>query len=103
MRPAKSFWKNGKPVPRGHEIQQTGTPRIDLGHRGFVLYGVDQESDTPTSQIAVESDDKEGTKNSADSDRPPQGIAILKDDFAEIELLVRKGTPVTIILNAPGP
>jgi hypothetical protein len=96
---AKSFWENGKPVRPSQELQKEGTPRIDLGRRGYVLYGVEEESDATGSQIAVEADDKEQTPNSDDANRPPQGIAMLKKDLAEIELLIRKGTPVTIILN----
>ena len=96
---AKSFWENGKPVRPGQGLQEEGTPRIDLGRRGYVLYGVEQESDATGSQIAVEADDKEQTPNSDDANRPPQGIAMLKDDLSEIELLIHKGTPVTIILN----
>jgi LysM repeat protein len=96
---AKSFWENGEPVRAGHEIQKEGTPRIDLGRRGYVLYGVEEESDTTISQIAVEVEDEERTPNSEDANRPPQGIAMLKDDLAEIELFIHKGTPVTIILN----
>jgi len=96
---AKSFWGNGKPLRPGHELQQQGSPRIDLGRRGYVLYAVDEESDAANSQIAVDVDDKEGTPNSGDLNRPPQGIAMLKDDLSEIELLIHKGTPVTIILN----
>ena len=99
---AKSFWDNGKPVRSAREFQkkeEEGTPRIDLGRRGYVLYGVEEESEATGSQIAVEADDKEQTPNSDDANRPPQGIAMLKDDLAEIELLIHKGTPVTIILN----
>jgi LysM repeat protein len=96
---AKSFWENGKPVPPSKTLQKEGIPRINLGHPGYVLYGVDENSDADTSEIAVEADDKEGTPNSPDANRPPQGIAMLKDDITEIELLIRKGTPVTIIRN----
>lgn len=96
---AKSFWENGKPVPPSKTLQKEGIPRINLGHPGYVLYGVDESSDTDTSEIAVEADDKEGTPNSPGANRPPQGIAMLKDDITEIELLIRKGTPVTIIRN----
>jgi LysM repeat protein len=97
---AKSFWENGKPVrPNPGFQEESATPRIDLGHAGYVLYGVEEESDTDTSEIAVEADDKEGALNSRDSNHPPQGIAMLKNDIAEIVLLIRKGTPVTIILN----
>jgi hypothetical protein len=64
-----------------------------------VLYGVEEESDSSSSQIADETDEKKQTPNSTDANRPPQGIAMLKDDLSEIELLIHKGTPVTIILN----
>jgi LysM repeat protein len=97
---AKSFWKNGKPVAPGHALQKEGRPRINLGRRGFVLYGVEQDSDAATTQIAVDAGDKQEAQSSDDPDRPPLGIAMLKDDLAEIELLIRKGTPVTIILDA---
>lgn len=97
---AKSFWENGRPVRPDHGFQEEeATPRIALGHAGYVLYGVEEESDADTSEIALEADNKEGTPNSRDSNQPPQGIAMLKNDIAEIELLIRKGTPVTIIRN----
>jgi len=100
---AKSFWKDGKPVPPNRARQSDGTPRINLGRRGFVLYGVETDNDSTTTQIAVDADDKQGTEDSAGPDRPPHGIAMLKNDLAEIELLIRKGTPVTIILDSTGP
>jgi hypothetical protein len=81
-------------------LQAEGTPRIELARRGYVLYGVEEESNATTSQISVEADDKEETTNSDKEDRPPQGIAMLKTDLAEIELLIRQKTPVTIILNS---
>ena len=84
---------------REFQKENEGIPRIDLGRRGYVLYGVEEESNASSSQIAVDADDKEQTPNSDDANRPPQGIAMLKDDLAEIELLIHKGTPVTIILN----
>lgn len=96
---AKSFWENGKPVQPSHGSQEEATPRIDLGHIGYVLYGVEEESDASTSEIAVEADDKDGAEESPASNRPPRGIAMLKNDIAEIELLIRKGTPVTVIRN----
>lgn len=95
---AKSFWENGKPVRGDHGTQQAGAPRIDLGRKGYVLYGVEEESDAAGSQIAVNADEN-GTPSSGDPNRPPLGIAMLKADLAEIELLIHKGTPVTIILN----
>jgi len=96
---AKSFWENGKPVRSTHEFQKekAGSPRIDLGRRGYVLYSVEEDNDGTNSQIAVDADDKDDAPNSDNANRPPQGIAMLKDDLSEIELLIRKGTPVTII------
>lgn len=94
---AKSFWENGRPVRSSHPLQKEGTPRIDLGRAGYVLYGVEQDSDASTSEIAVEENDAETIADSRGADRPPQGIAMLKDDIAEIDLLIRKGAPVTII------
>jgi LysM repeat protein len=98
---AKSFWENGKPVRTNDRLQKKGTPRIDLARRGYVLYGVEEQSDASTPQIAVEADEENGDSNSGEADRSLQGIAMLENDLAEIELLIRKGTPVTIILNAP--
>jgi len=37
--------------------------------------------------------------DSRDANRPGQGIAMMKEDIADIALLIRKGTPVTIILK----
>ena len=95
----KSFWGNGKLLQADHGMQKEGTPRIDLGHPGYVLYGVGEERQASTSGIAVSMDDNGQTTNSLDANRPPQGIAMMKEDIADIALLSRKGTPVTIILN----
>jgi hypothetical protein len=43
----------------------------------------------------------EQTSNSRDADRPPRGIAMQNDDITEIGLLIRRGTPVTIVLDRP--
>jgi LysM repeat protein len=96
---AKSFWGNGRPLRSSHGLQEDAVPRIDLGHAGYVLYSVGEEDDSSSSEIAVEADDKGQRVNSDDASRPPRGIAMLKNDIAEIELLIRKGTPVTIILD----
>lgn len=95
----KSFWENGKPVQADKGMQKEGTPRIDLSHAGYVLYGVGEERQASTSEIAVSTDDNEQTMNSRGAGRPSQGIAMIKEDIADIALLIRKGTPVTIILN----
>jgi hypothetical protein len=93
---AKSLWQSGKAVKPSNGSQQD-TPRIDLGRTGYVLYGVEEDNEASTSEIDVEADDKDATPESRDPNQPPQGIAMLKEDIAETQLLIRKGTPVTII------
>lgn len=95
----KSFWQNGKALQADHGMQKEATPRIDLEHAGYVLYGVGEERQASTSEIAVTTDDNEQTMDSRDANRPGQGIAMMKEDIADIALLIRKGTPVTIILK----
>ena len=82
-----------------HGLQKEITPRINLRRAGYVLYGVEEDSDTSSSEIAVENNDSEAASDSGDANRLPQGIAMLKEDIAEVGLLIRKGTPVTIILD----
>ncbi len=95
---AKSFWEDGKPVARTRGADpQAGTPWIYLRRGGYVLYGVDETSDDGDSKIEIEGD---GDAGSPDAEgRPPQGIAILKRDIVDLELLISKGTPVTVILS----
>jgi LysM repeat protein len=90
---AKTFWKNGTTITRARRDEQA-TPWIHL-RTGYVLYGVDAENNESDSQIAVTNNDSasEETKNK----RPPAGIAMRNEDIAELQLLLRKGTPVTII------
>lgn len=96
---AKSSGENGKPAQADHGMQKGGTPRIDLGHPGYVLYGVGEERQASISEIAIATDDDGQTTKSLNANRPPQGIAMMKEDIADIALLSRKGTPVTIILK----
>ena len=80
-------------------MQKEATPRIDLEQTGYVLYGVGEERQASTSGIAVTTDDNEQTMNSRGANRPGHGIAMMKEDIADISLLIRKGTPVTIIFK----
>jgi hypothetical protein len=41
--------------------------------------------------------DDDNSSVSPDTERPSQGIAMLKDDISQLEVLIRKGTPVTVI------
>ena len=92
---AKSFWKDGRPVAANRGSAKDAMPRIYLGRAGYVLYGVEENSNNADSEIDVKNDDDSNT--SSDTERPPQGIAMLKDDISQLEVLIRKGTPVTII------
>src|SRR5436190_12902947 len=96
---AKSFWQNGEALRADHGMQKEGTPRIDLEHSGYVLYGVGEARQASTSGIAVTTDDNEQTMNSRDANRLREGIAMMKEDIADIALLIRRGTPVTIIFK----
>ena len=95
---AKSFWEKASWWP-SHGLQKEITPRIDLRRAGYVLSGVEENSDTSSSEIAVENNDSEAASDSGDANRLLPGIAMLKEDIAEVGLLIRKGTPVTIILD----
>jgi LysM repeat protein len=96
---AKSYWENNRPVQPGNSVKKEGTPRIDLGRAGYVLYGAEEEKYASTSEIAFGTNEKKQGLNFRGANRPPHGIAMLKDDIAEIDLLIRKGSPVTIIPN----
>jgi LysM repeat protein len=96
---AESFWKNGRPVAQDLASSKDATPRIRLGHRGYVLYGVEESSEDSDSKIDIDAEDANAERDKSETNHQPQGIAMLKEDIAELELLIHKGTPVTIILN----
>ncbi len=90
---AKSFWKDGRPLAANGPSAQGAMPRIYLGRAGYVLYGVEENNDSVDSEIDVKNEDA----NASGTEGPPQGIAMLKDDISQLEVLIRKGTPVNII------
>jgi LysM repeat protein len=96
---AKSFLKDGRPVAKSRAVVTDATPWIVLHQHGYILYGVEEASEESDARIEVDGDDSSASSDVADKDRPPQGIAMLKKDIAELDLLIRKGTPVTIILD----
>ncbi|MEO5721593.1 MAG: LysM peptidoglycan-binding domain-containing protein [Chthoniobacterales bacterium] len=94
---AKSFWDGGKPVARSlGKTSQDATPWIFLKRRGYVLYGVEENSEASEPEIEVEGGEEDAASQ---TDRPAQGIAMLKPDIKELEVLIQRGTPVTIILQ----
>ena len=60
---------------------------------------MEEASEESDPRIEVDGEDSSAGSDAAEKDRPPQGIAMLKKDIAELDLLIRKGTPVTIILD----
>ncbi len=97
---AKSFWDNGRPVARRRGAEkQAGTPWIYLRRTGYVLYGVEEDSETSEATIQIDGEETDSSENASENDRPPHGIAMLKHDLSELDPLIKKGTPVTVILN----
>jgi len=94
---AKSFLKNGEEVTPDAGLASVAMPWIHLKRSGYVLYGVEESNENSDSEIAVE--EKSSSADSTPAGRPPKGIAMLKEDIAQLDVLIRKGTPVTIILN----
>ncbi len=97
---AKSFWEDGRPLASAPaQDEQAGMPWIFLSRRGYVLYGVEENSEDITPEVEIEGEDPSAGADAEDPNRPPNGIAMLKKDITELELLIRKGTPVTIVLS----
>ena len=88
-----TFWKDGERLksPTAEE-RAASTPWIRLGHSGYILYGVSGEDEVTDSAVQISDEGKD--KN---PDYPPNGIALWKDDLEQIETLLERGTPVTII------
>ncbi len=92
---ATTFWKDGKIVtPRTEKDRTEAEARIHLGDRGYVLYGVDEENGVSDSAVEISEQPAESV---ADQPRPTHGIALFENDLEELRLLLRRGTPVTII------
>jgi LysM repeat protein len=96
---AKSLSEHDKVVQATSGMQKEGTPRIGLSQAGYVLYGVGEDRQASISEIALSTDNNKQTVTSREVNRSPQGIAMMKEDIADVALLVRKGTSVTIILK----
>ena len=91
-----SFWKEGTMLANPSDSDRAaGTPWLHLGRGGYVLYGVSDEEGLAESAVEVSGKDD----GSRQPDVPPRGIALLKEDLVELQLLIDRGTPVTIIGN----
>lgn len=98
---ATTFWKNGKMIsPDVLQDDSESLLRIHLEHSGYVLYGVDEESGLSDSAIEITGEAIDTLRASA---APPHGIALFRDDLAQLHLLLRRGTPVTIVRVKPSP
>lgn len=92
-----SFWKDGKRVinPTKAERAQS-TAWVYLASGNYVLYGISEDEGLADETIEL-SDDNSAAD--VDPDKPPRGIALLKEDLAELQLLIDRGTPVTIVAD----
>jgi LysM repeat protein len=70
--------------------------RIDLRRAGYALYGLRENKVASASAMGIA---EPSTASGDGASVSPGGIGMLRDDLAELQLLVRKGTPVTIIRN----
>jgi LysM repeat protein len=92
---ASAFWKDGTKLNDPSLTEQAAsTPWLHLAFGGCILYGVSDEEGV--SESAIEISDR-GADVSRRADIPPRGIALLKEDLEELQLLIDRGTPVTII------
>ncbi len=91
---ARSYWKEGERVrPRPGNPQAAAT-WIHLGNAAYTLYGVD-EADVPGEvEIRIA---EAGDTPAEEEQRPRTGIALRLADIEELSLLIKRGTPVTII------
>lgn len=101
---ATVFWKDAERVsPASPDIEEA-TPWVHLARSGYILYGVSEESGVEGEAVEVSEEGKpkdaaatESATPALNPDIPPHGIAMLKDDLTELLMLLRRGTPVTII------
>ncbi len=101
---AATFWKDGQRVLPTAENVEAATPWVQFAHSGYVLYGVSEEDGVEPDVVeiteaapATAAKPEPEPEPEPDPDVPPRGIALLKDDLAEMQLLLSRGTPVTIL------
>jgi hypothetical protein len=93
-----TFWKDGSVVAASSDPQRAaGTPRLHLATGGYTLYGVSEEEGLSESALEV----AHAESKAAPAAHSSRGIALLKEDLAELQLLIDRGTPITIIGTKP--
>jgi LysM repeat protein len=89
-----TFWKDGTVMAASsYPERPAGTPRLHLATGGYTLYGVSEEEGFSESALEV----SESESKSAPAASSSRGFALLKEDLAELQLLINRGTPITII------
>lgn len=96
---ATTLWKDGERIAASSADSVEATPWVHLSRPGYILYGVSEESGVEAAPVEVSEASPPATNAASvpNPDVPARGIAVLKDDLAELQLLLRRGTPVTII------
>ncbi len=99
---ATTFWKEGKRVLPSVQNLADATAWVLLDRPGYILYGVSEEGGVEPETVEIREQEQppadDATPTPASNpDIPPRGIALLKDDLAELQLLLSRGTPVTIL------
>jgi len=88
-----TFWRDGTALTSASDMEGS-TPWLHLARGGYILYGVSEEEGVSESAVEIAETKSEAAPN---PDIPPRGIALLKEDLAELQLLIDRGTPITII------
>ena len=96
---AKSFLANGQPL--GDDRKPSAEARRSSSCNAAVMSFT---AWTKTARRATQESKWRGKNRASpaatsEPNRPPQGIAMLKKDIAQLDLLIRRGTPVTVILD----
>ncbi len=92
-----TFWRDGTALTSPSDTERS-TPWLHLASGGYILYGVSEEEGVSESAVEIAETKSEAAPN---PDIPPRGIALLKEDLAELQLLIDRGTPITIIGRKP--
>ena len=92
---ASAFWKDGTMLTNPSPAERAaGTPWLHLALGGYIIYGVSEEEGVSEAGLEISNGATDAARH---SDLPQYGIALLKEDLEELQLLIERGTPVSII------